>query len=106
MSGLKHDTGKTDLSIVPEALDYAAARALTFGASKYGRNNFKGGIDYTRILGAALRHLKAWNEREDNDPESGLSHLDHAIACLAMLAVYETTSALKQEFDDRDLNKS
>lgn len=106
MSGLKHDTGKVDLSIVPEALDYAAARALTFGASKYGRNNFKGGIDYTRVIGAALRHLKAWNEREENDSESSLSHLDHAIACMAMLAFYETTPALKQEFDDRDLNKS
>lgn len=106
MSGLKHDTGKGDLSIVPEALDYAAARALTFGASKYGRNNYKGGIDYTRVLAAALRHLKSWNEREDNDPESDLSHLDHAIACMAMLAYYETTPELKQEFDDRDLNKS
>lgn len=106
MSGLKDDTGKTDLSIVPEALDYAAARALSFGASKYGRNNFRGGISYTRVIGAALRHLKAWNERGDTDSESGLSHLDHAIACLAMLSFYETSPKLKQDFDDRDINKS
>ncbi len=105
MSGIKHDTGKVDLSIVPEALDYAAARVFSFGATKYGRNNFRGGILYTRVLAAALRHLKAWNEREDNDQESGLSHLDHAITCLAMLAHYESSPTLKQTYDDRDLNK-
>lgn len=32
-----------------------------------------------------MRHLWAWWSLEDRDPESGLNHLDHAAACLAML---------------------
>lgn len=32
-----------------------------------------------------LRHLFAYNDGKDTDPESGLSHLDHACASLAML---------------------
>jgi hypothetical protein len=101
--GKKHDAGKPDLTLVPLALEEACARALGFGAGKYGRNNFKGGIKYTRVLAACLRHLRAWNERRDNDEESGLSHLDHAVACLAMLAHYESAPDLKARFDDRDL---
>lgn len=104
VGGKKYDGGKLDLTLVPLALEEACARALSFGAGKYGRNNYRGGIRYTRVLAACLRHLRAWNERRDTDPESGLSHLDHAVACLAMLAVYESVPELKTKFDDRDLN--
>jgi hypothetical protein len=105
MAGLKYDSEKHDLSIVPLALDEACARALTFGANKYGRNNYRGGMQYTRLIAACMRHLKAWNERESNDSESSLSHLDHAVACLAMLCVMESTPSLKSAYDNRDLNE-
>lgn len=105
-AGIKHDSGKPDLSIVPLALEEACARAFTFGAGKYGRNNYKNGLQYTRLLAAAFRHLKAWNEISTGDPESGLSHLDHAIASLAMLAVSEAEPFLKEKYDDRDLHEN
>lgn len=103
-AGLKYDNGKPDLSIVPLALETACARAFEFGANKYGRNNYRHGLKYTRLIAAALRHIKAWNEVEDLDLESGLSHLDHAIACLAMLAVSENSIENSEKYDDRDLH--
>lgn len=105
-SGIKYDSGKPDLSIVPVALENACARALTFGANKYGRNNYRKGINFSRNIAAAQRHLKAWNELETLDPESGLSHLDHAIACLAMLAVHEANNELSEKHDDRDIHQN
>ncbi len=87
MSGaVKKDAGKPDLSFVPRELRAAAARAFEFGAKKYGAGNWlKGGLSQRRLLAALSRHVDAYLDREDTDPESGLCHLDHAAACLAML---------------------
>jgi Domain of unknown function (DUF5664) len=85
----KYDEHKPDLSLVPRELMDAAARAFMFGAQKYGRYNYKlGGFEWHRLIAAALRHITAYNEGEDKDPESGLSHLDHAAATIGMLLVY------------------
>ena len=35
-----------------------------------------------------MRHLNAWRAGQDNDPESGLSHIDHVLANAAMLAAH------------------
>jgi hypothetical protein len=45
-----------------------------------------------------MRHLHAFNDGEDKDPESGLSHLAHASCCLMFLLEFEKTH---QELDDR-----
>ncbi len=92
-TGTKHDGEKPQLSIVPRAAMVAIAQALMFGARKYDRDNFKGGIEYTRLVDAALRHLTSWVEGEDLDPESGLSHLAHAGATLAMLIWMEQNNS-------------
>lgn len=84
-SGTKHDSGKADLSLLPPAGLYGAAHVFAFGAKKYGRYNFMGGFEYSRLISAAMRHITAWMWGQDNDEESGLSHLDHAICCLLML---------------------
>jgi hypothetical protein len=62
-------------------------------------------MDWSRMVGAALRHIHAFNDGEDNDPESGLSHIDHALCCLMFLSNYQVT---RTEFDDRyiDLDKA
>lgn len=88
-TGTKYDGGKPDLSLLPKAGLEAAARAFMYGASKYSRNNYKKGMDWSRLVAAALRHLTAWNDGEVMDQESGLNHLDHALACLHMLAFYQ-----------------
>ena len=87
-TSVKHDGGKAQLSIIPKvALEYEA-QALMYGANKYGRDNYKLGMEYTRLLDATLRHIYAFREKEDDDPESSLSHLGHARANLAMLIYY------------------
>lgn len=96
--GLKYDQGKPDLSILPiEALE-AMAAAFTYGAKKYQRNNFKKGIEVNRTLAAALRHIYAKLNKQDFDIESGVDHLGHALAAIAM-AIY--TLKHKPELDDR-----
>lgn len=83
--GVKHDDGKADLSLVPLIAIESEARALGFGEKKYGRYNYTQGFDVSRLTAAALRHIYAYNNGQDIDPESGLHHLGHARACLAML---------------------
>lgn len=84
-SATKHDEVKPEHHLVPTSYIEAAARALSYGVRKYGRDNHRLGFKYSRLFNAAERHLRAWWEGEDEDPESGLSHLDHLAACLAML---------------------
>lgn len=83
--GTKHDTGKPRMSLLPTGPLTAVAEVLTFGATKYSANNWRAGFDYSRLTDAALRHLLAFNEGEDADPESGISHIAHAICGLMFL---------------------
>lgn len=61
------------------------AKVLAFGAQKYAAHNWRKGIAYSRLLDAALRHLYAFADGEDTDPESGLSHIAHAGCCVVFL---------------------
>jgi len=83
--GTKNDQGKLRLELVPVESINAIARAMTYGAKKYGDWNWAKGIAHTRLFGAALRHMWAYFRGEDYDQESGNHHLDHALASLAML---------------------
>lgn len=65
----------------PSAMQ-ATACALGHGAAKYQPRNYRmAGINATTYVGAILRHAAAWNDGEDLDPESGLSHVAHVAAC-------------------------
>jgi hypothetical protein len=87
MSAIKHDSGKAPLSMIPrEALDEMAL-AFGYGAKKYSRGNFReSSMAWSRLTDAAMRHITAFANGEWLDPESGNSHLSHALASLAMLA--------------------
>ena len=57
---------------------------LAFGDEKHGETR-RLGISHSYWVGKALRHIFTWNEGEDNDPETGRSHISHAatdILCL------------------------
>lgn len=88
----KFDGDKLRMDLVPVEAIQAMARSFSYGAKKYGANNWKigGGLEYSRLYAAAMRHLTSWYNGEDLDPESGLSHLDHCMACLAMLQSHST----------------
>lgn len=50
-----------------------------------GERNWEKGMAWGRLSGALLRHLFAWMNGEDRDPESGMRHLAHAACCALML---------------------
>lgn len=88
----KYDQEKPRTDLVPSSLVIEVGKVLGFGADKYADENWRSGCDWSRMYGAALRHLLAWHEGEDLDPESGLSHLAHASCCIAFLIEYQRTS--------------
>ena len=96
--GAKESKGKPMLYLVPPQMEEGAARALEFGLKKYAANNWRKGISHSELVSAIKRHLNAWNEGEDNADDSGLSHLDHAAADLAMLMNMQVSHP---ELDDR-----
>lgn len=60
--------------------------AMLEGALKYGSHNYRAiGVRTSTYYDAAFRHLSAFWEGEDIDPESGISHITKAMACLAVL---------------------
>lgn len=73
-------------SMVPQRVVGELGLALLEGACKYGRHNYRGaGVRASVYVDALQRHLAAWWEGQDVDPDSGLSHLVKAMACLAVL---------------------
>lgn len=83
--GSKFDNNKAPLSMIPRSALEFEAQVFKYGANKYGKNNWKQGLSYSRLIDAALRHILAFAEKENQDFESGLPHLAHARASLAML---------------------
>jgi hypothetical protein len=97
-TALKFDQHKLPLNLLStEAMNQTAA-VLAFGAEKYAAHNWRAGFAWSRPLAAAMRHLTAFNDGEDRDPESGLSHLAHAACCIMFLLEFEKTH---QHLDDR-----
>lgn len=85
-AGSKHDSGKPLMGAVPPNALLAVARVLTFGAEKYGRDNWRLVENAeTRYLDATLRHINAHQRGEAVDPESGESHLAHAVCSLMFM---------------------
>jgi hypothetical protein len=81
-TGKKYDQGKPSLALLDRHALEEIARVMDYGATKYKRYNWRGGIHIMRLMNAALRHLFAFIDGEDFDPESGLSHLAHAQCCI------------------------
>lgn len=81
----KFDEGKPRYDLIPPLAVEAAAQVFGFGAAKYGDRNWEQGLDFGRLKGALHRHVEAWWMGEEDDPESGLPHLGHAMCCLMML---------------------
>jgi hypothetical protein len=90
MDGVKYDSGKPRWDLVPWAEMQDVVQVLTFGAHKYGANNWKHVPEaQERYFAAALRHLVAWKSGEVLDPESGLPHLAHAVSSLLFLSNFD-----------------
>jgi len=103
LQALRFNQGKVKLSLLlsaPDALK-GVARVMEFGAKKYGRDNWMKGLPYTEVLDSGLRHLLAFSNGEELDPESELPHIDHALCNILFLGQFMRT---RPEFDDRILH--
>ena len=89
--GRKFDGGKLEYGLLPPYALKETVKVLTFGAQKYERDNWQKVPDSKRRYFDALqRHLWAWKEGEEVDPESGIHHLAHAMCCLMFLYEHDT----------------
>jgi hypothetical protein len=63
------------------------ANVFGFGAKKYFANSYRQGetVVWSRTYGSIMRHMMAFWEGEDNDPDSNISHISHAITGLVVL---------------------
>lgn len=85
-NGVKYDDGKLQYGLLPTKALKGIVEILTFGAQKYSPNNWRKVPDQRRrYFDAAQRHLWAWKDGEENDPESRKNHLAHALCCLMFL---------------------
>jgi dATP/dGTP diphosphohydrolase len=96
LSGNAKDTNPKDaagsrkarwFSYLPLRVLVGVGLALFEGARKYGRHNYRvAGVRASVYVDACVSgHLTPWMEGEDIDPDSGLSHIDKAIASLVVL---------------------
>jgi hypothetical protein len=90
--GRKDDGGKVNLSLLPFESLIEIGKVLDFGAKKYAAHNWRGGMKWSRLLSAMLRHTFAFIRGEDKDPETGLSHMAHAGCCVLFLLSYVLTA--------------
>ena len=92
---------KLPLHLWPETATAMGCLGLLEGALKYGRANFRAiGVRASIYKDALDRHANAWFEGEDIDPDSGLPHLAHALACLAIIV---DAIAADKFYDDRQV---
>ena len=103
-SGRKDDQDKTRVDLLDAEFLEDVGRVLKHGAQKYsqgkvsGEHNWRGGIAYSRLIGAAMRHLLAICRNEDIDPESGLPHSAH-LGCSVMFLHFMLQN--RPDLDDR-----
>lgn len=92
-------SGKLPIHLWPTTATALGCLGLLDGLLKYGRSNYRAiGVRASIYYDAARRHLDAWFEGEDIDPDSGLPHLAHALACIAIIVDARAAGKLN---DDR-----
>jgi len=91
---------KTPLGLIPPSAMEEIAWVHSLGSSKYGKFNWRmTGVCASTYVHAILRHLNAWRNGEDTDPESGRSHIAHVACCCNILLDAAACGTLD---DDRD----
>ena len=77
---------KLPFSMVSAPVIGEMALGLLEGSCKYGRHNYReAGVRASVYYDATQRHLTAWWEGEDIDPDSQLNHITKAMSSLAVL---------------------
>jgi hypothetical protein len=81
-----YGNSKPSITLIPPTAMVDMAGVFELGAAKYGAYNWRDTkVEKLTYLNAALRHILAYVDGEDIDPESGCTHLAHAAACMMIL---------------------
>jgi hypothetical protein len=88
---VKDNKDKSRLDLLASKPLLAIGRVLGFGAKKYKPNNWRLGLSWSDTTASALRHVFAFADGEDIDPESGECHIDCALTQLMFLSEYYHT---------------
>lgn len=81
-----YDDGKAPLANIPWAAVDEMALVQAYGHAKYGDfNNYRKGMEVSRNLSCALRHIRDYMSGHDKDPESGRHTLGHAMCRIAFV---------------------
>lgn len=99
--GERKNEGKLEWRLLPIDLIQETVRVMMYGCKKYSPNNWKRGFSYSSVIECLQRHIDAWKHGEDNDAETGLSHLAHAMCNLVFLYFFHKRQEVYKEFDDR-----
>ena len=86
---IKKDEGKIRMELLSVPALRAIAEVLGDGAIKYAEHNWRNGFKWSRLYGAAMRHLTSHMNGEDLDPETNRSHLAHLGCCIMFLLEHE-----------------
>lgn len=89
--GVKDNRGKSRVDLLPTKPLVAAGEVMEYGARKYKPHNWRLGLNWSDTMASAMRHLLAFNDGEDLDPETGKPHLAHALCQVLFLAEYYMT---------------
>lgn len=73
--GLRYDTGKNRLDLIPAEWEWELGQAFTYGTTKYPDRNWELGMDHSKVLGPLRRHLNRYLRGEQIDKGSGCHHL-------------------------------
>jgi 5'(3')-deoxyribonucleotidase len=99
--GLRFNEGKIRYELIPENALKEWAKVLTYGANKYtikddntgeilndGANNWRKGLPWKDVLSSLKRHIQDYESGIDDDDESQLKHLGHAMCNIGFLLEY------------------
>ncbi len=95
--GLRFDSGKPPVALIPPKADEAEAMVWALGAEKYGMWNWREGMTIMRILSCIGRHVNKIKAGEDYDSETGQPHAAHIRCNAAMLIEFLG----REDLDDR-----
>lgn len=86
--GLRFNEGKTRHDLVPAFAQEQYARVLTKGSIKYEERNWERGMKWSKVMASMKRHIIAFEQGEDRDPETGEYHMAHIMCNAAFLTEY------------------
>ena len=105
--GKKFDSNKPRMDLLPPKAILETAKVLSFGAQKYDPENWRL-LDnlQSRYTAGALRHIFAHMDGEKLDPETGLSHMAHALCCLLFKLEIELEDGESKEEELRETDST